>query len=67
MVRQLENELSNNGFSRYGQNLLALESPYKIILTICRTAVFKDSWFFIICDSGGLERSNRLIEVIHIQ
>lgn len=59
MLRQLEKELSNHDFSGYGQNLLALESPHKIILTICRAAVlFKDSCFFVICDSGGLGRSN---------
>lgn len=60
VLRQLEKELSHRYFSGYGQNLLALDSPYKIILTICRAALlFKDSWFFIICDSGGLGRSDK--------
>lgn len=58
MLRQLEKQLSNHDFSGYSQNLLSLESHYKIISIICRAAVlFKDSWFFIIFDSGGLRRS----------
>lgn len=34
MLKQLEKELSSHVFSGYGQNFLALEHPYKIILTI---------------------------------
>lgn len=44
MLRGLEQKLSNHCFSGRGQHLPAPESPYKIVLTICRAAVFsKDS------------------------
>lgn len=66
VLRRLQKKLSNHYFSVYGQNLLALESPYKVILTIGRATVFsKDSWFCSVWDSGGW--TSRLFEVIDMQ